>query len=157
MIVVVLDNAPIYRSQAFQPKIAQWQQKKLAIFWLPTDSPQLTQYLFFLLPTKVWSSSISVISGISSSWGSSDQDSPASLIQFRIVGWLILITLEIPLIPIPLRYISIQVCFICGEYAVEEGLAPYWVPHFLHLYDCFPLRKHILLQQLNRHLLKQSS
>lgn len=39
--VVVIDNAPIHRSKAFQKKIAEWQQKKLEIFWLPTYSPQL--------------------------------------------------------------------------------------------------------------------
>ncbi len=39
--VVVLDNAPIHTSKAFQKKIAQWSQKKLEIFWLPTYSPQL--------------------------------------------------------------------------------------------------------------------
>lgn len=41
MTVVVLDNAPIHRSKAFEKKIAQWQQQKLKIFWLPTYSPQL--------------------------------------------------------------------------------------------------------------------
>ena len=100
-----------------------------------------TQYLFLLLPTKVWSSSISVISGISSSWGSSDKHSLAAWIQFKIVTWLIFVTLEIPLIPMPLRYISIQVCLICGEYVLEQGWARYWVPHFLHRYDCFPRGK----------------
>ena len=39
--VVVLDNAPIHRSKAFQKKIAEWRQKKMEIFWLPTYSPQL--------------------------------------------------------------------------------------------------------------------
>ena len=39
--VVVIDNAPIHTSKAFQKKIAQWRQKKLEIFWLPTYSPQL--------------------------------------------------------------------------------------------------------------------
>ena len=39
--VVVIDNAPIHRSKAFQKKIAEWQQKKLEILWLPTYSPQL--------------------------------------------------------------------------------------------------------------------
>ena len=41
MTVVVLDNAPIHRSKAFQNKIAEWSKKKLKIFWLPTYSPQL--------------------------------------------------------------------------------------------------------------------
>ena len=39
--VVVIDNAPIHRSKAFQAKIAEWRQQKLEIFWLPTYSPQL--------------------------------------------------------------------------------------------------------------------
>ena len=39
--VVVLDNAPIHRSKAFQKKINQWRKKKMEIFWLPTYSPQL--------------------------------------------------------------------------------------------------------------------
>ena len=39
--VVVLDNAPIHRSKAFQKKISEWSEKKLKIFWLPTYSPQL--------------------------------------------------------------------------------------------------------------------
>ena len=39
--MIVLDNAPIHRSKAFEKKIAEWSQKKLKIFWLPTYSPQL--------------------------------------------------------------------------------------------------------------------
>ncbi len=39
--VVVIDNAPIHTSKAFKNKIAEWKQKKLEIFWLPTYSPQL--------------------------------------------------------------------------------------------------------------------
>lgn len=41
MTVIVIDNAPIHRSKAFQSKISEWQRKKLEIFWLPTYSPQL--------------------------------------------------------------------------------------------------------------------
>ena len=41
MTVIVLDNASIHRSKAFQKKILEWKQKKLKIFWLPTYSPQL--------------------------------------------------------------------------------------------------------------------
>lgn len=41
MTVVVLDNAPIHRSKAFQKKIPEWSKQKLKIFWLPTYSPQL--------------------------------------------------------------------------------------------------------------------
>ena len=39
--VVVIDNAPIHTSKAFQQKIAEWRSQKLEIFWLPTYSPQL--------------------------------------------------------------------------------------------------------------------
>ena len=39
--VVVLDNAPIHTSKAFQEKISQWRKQKLEIFRLPTYSPQL--------------------------------------------------------------------------------------------------------------------
>lgn len=39
--VIVIDNAPIHTSKAFQAKIAQWRENKLEIFWLPTYSPQL--------------------------------------------------------------------------------------------------------------------
>ncbi len=39
--VVVIDNAPIHTSKAFKKKIAEWKQKNLEIFWLPTYSPQL--------------------------------------------------------------------------------------------------------------------
>ena len=39
--VVVMDNAPIHTSKALREKIAQWRQKKLEIFWLPTYSPHL--------------------------------------------------------------------------------------------------------------------
>ena len=42
--VVVIDNAPIHTSKAFQKKIAEWRQKKLEIFWLPTYSPYAKQY-----------------------------------------------------------------------------------------------------------------
>ncbi len=39
--MVVIDNAPIHTSKAFPEKIAQWREKKLEIFWLPTYSRQL--------------------------------------------------------------------------------------------------------------------
>ena len=42
--VVVIDNAPIHTSKAFQKKIAEWRQKKLEIFWLPTYSPYAKRY-----------------------------------------------------------------------------------------------------------------
>ncbi|MEN9568749.1 MAG: hypothetical protein RLZZ69_3947 [Cyanobacteriota bacterium] len=54
--VVVLDNAPIHRSKAFQAKISEWRKKKMEIFWLPTYSPEayacwknLTQYIEHIL------------------------------------------------------------------------------------------------------------
>lgn len=39
--VIVLDNAPIHRSQAFESKIAQWEEQDLYIFFLPRYSPHL--------------------------------------------------------------------------------------------------------------------
>lgn len=39
--VVVLDNAPIHRSDKFKVKIKEWGQKDLYIFFLPTYSPHL--------------------------------------------------------------------------------------------------------------------
>jgi transposase len=44
IILCYLDNAPIHTSKAFKEKIAQWRQKKLEIFWLPTYSPQLRRW-----------------------------------------------------------------------------------------------------------------
>ena len=39
--VVVLDNATIHHSDEFKDKIAEWKQKDLYIFFLPTYSPHL--------------------------------------------------------------------------------------------------------------------
>lgn len=39
--VVVIDNAPIHHAKIFAEKTAEWQQKGLEIFFLPTYSPQL--------------------------------------------------------------------------------------------------------------------
>lgn len=39
--VVVLDNAPIHHSKAFNAKIKQWKQDDLYVFFLPTYSPHL--------------------------------------------------------------------------------------------------------------------
>lgn len=39
--VVVLDNAPTHRSEAFEAKVQQWKQQDLYIFFLPTYSPHL--------------------------------------------------------------------------------------------------------------------
>lgn len=39
--VIVLDNATIHHSEEFKDKIAEWEQKDLYIFYLPTYSPHL--------------------------------------------------------------------------------------------------------------------
>lgn len=39
--VVVMDQASIHTSDALIEKLAEWKQKKLEIFWLPTYSPKL--------------------------------------------------------------------------------------------------------------------
>ena len=39
--VVVMDNASIHTSEAFQEEIPKWQTKGLLIFYLPDDSPEL--------------------------------------------------------------------------------------------------------------------
>lgn len=39
--VVVLDNAPIHHSKAFETKIKQWKQDDLYVFFLPAYSPHL--------------------------------------------------------------------------------------------------------------------
>jgi len=39
--VVVLDNAPIHTSMAFQEKIEKWKENDLYVFFLPTYSPHL--------------------------------------------------------------------------------------------------------------------
>lgn len=39
--VIVLDNAPIHRSAAFEARIAYWQKQDLYIFFLPCYSPHL--------------------------------------------------------------------------------------------------------------------
>ena len=41
--VVVLDNAPMHRSEAFQAKLAHWQAQGLYIFFLPGYSPHLNR------------------------------------------------------------------------------------------------------------------
>lgn len=40
--VVVLDNAPMHRSEAFQAKLSDWQAQGLHIFFLPCYSPLST-------------------------------------------------------------------------------------------------------------------
>jgi hypothetical protein len=39
--VVVIDNAPIHRSDKFMAKIAQWKEQDLLIYFLPPYSPEL--------------------------------------------------------------------------------------------------------------------
>jgi transposase len=39
--VVVMDNAPIHTSEAFQEEIPKWEKKGLSIFYLPKYSPEL--------------------------------------------------------------------------------------------------------------------
>lgn len=39
--VVVIDNAPIHRSQAFQKKLPAWEKKGLFLYFLPEYSPEL--------------------------------------------------------------------------------------------------------------------
>lgn len=39
--IVVIDNAPIHRSEKFMAKIEQWKEQDLWIYFLPTYSPEL--------------------------------------------------------------------------------------------------------------------
>lgn len=39
--VIILDNAPIHRSEAFENKICEWEAQDLYIFFLPKYSPHL--------------------------------------------------------------------------------------------------------------------
>ena len=41
--IIVLDNAPIHRSKAFNAKIRQWKELDLYIFFLPAYSPELNK------------------------------------------------------------------------------------------------------------------
>lgn len=41
--VVVLDNAPMHRSEEFQTRLAEWQAQGLYIFFLPRYSPHLNR------------------------------------------------------------------------------------------------------------------
>lgn len=41
--VVVLDNAPMHRSEVFQAKLPDWQAQGLYIFFLPAYSPHLNR------------------------------------------------------------------------------------------------------------------
>ena len=40
---IVLDNAPIHRSQEFEEKIAEWEKSGLKIYYLPTYCPSLNK------------------------------------------------------------------------------------------------------------------
>jgi len=39
-VVIVLDNGPIHRCQAFYERLADWEQKEVYLHFLPTYSPQ---------------------------------------------------------------------------------------------------------------------
>ena len=39
--VVVVDNASIHRSEAFQEELTKWEQEGLWVFYLPEYSPEL--------------------------------------------------------------------------------------------------------------------
>ena len=41
MTVIVLDNAPIHKSNAFKAKMDEWRQQDLYVFFLPAYSPEL--------------------------------------------------------------------------------------------------------------------
>lgn len=41
--VIVLDNAPVHRSQEFAEKIRQWQKLGLTVYYLPTYCPSLNK------------------------------------------------------------------------------------------------------------------
>lgn len=41
--VIVLDNAPIHRSEEFEEKIAQWKKLGLKVYYLPTYCPSLNK------------------------------------------------------------------------------------------------------------------
>jgi len=41
--VIVLDNAPIHRSEEFQEKIEEWKKQGLKIYFLPTYCPSLNK------------------------------------------------------------------------------------------------------------------
>jgi len=42
--VIVIDNAPIDRSEEFEESIEEWEQKRLAIYYLPTSSSELNTH-----------------------------------------------------------------------------------------------------------------
>ncbi len=41
--VIVLDNAPVHRSQEFEEKIEEWEKRGLKIYFLPTYCPSLNK------------------------------------------------------------------------------------------------------------------
>ena len=41
--VIVIDNAPIHRSEEFEESLEEWEQKRLAIYYLPTYSSELNK------------------------------------------------------------------------------------------------------------------
>jgi len=52
--VVIIDNAPIHKSQAFQDKIPLWEQKGLFLYFLPGYSPELNLIEILWRFIKYW-------------------------------------------------------------------------------------------------------
>ena len=50
---IVLDNAPIHRSEEFEEKIEEWAQQGLKIYFLPTYCPSLNTHRNALGKDKV--------------------------------------------------------------------------------------------------------
>ncbi len=51
--VIVLDNAPIHRSEEFQEKIEEWERQGLKIYFLPTYCPSLNTHRDVMEKDKV--------------------------------------------------------------------------------------------------------
>jgi len=41
--ILVIDNAPVHRSKAFEAKIREWQEQDLYVYFLPKYSPELNK------------------------------------------------------------------------------------------------------------------
>jgi len=52
--VVVIDNAPIHKSQAFQNKLSTWEAKGLFLYFLPAYSPELNLIEILWRFIKYW-------------------------------------------------------------------------------------------------------
>ena len=59
--VIVLDNAPIHRSEEFEEKIEEWAQKNLKIYFLPTYCPSLNTHRNALGKDKI---RLAVVGGV---------------------------------------------------------------------------------------------